>query len=132
MVVASLTHCRQTQHIRMIRQRLIFILTHGYPLFIAVHLYFGDWCRTCQVMFNIAPLIAFGGLFYIWLQTSNVRLTIAERFYIKYFICNLLFIYSYYCLCIFSMPKWVYSHDWQVCVFVLITLIFYCLNHERK
>lgn len=117
----------------MTRKRIIFAITHFYPLFIAGHLYFGDWCRKCQVMFNIVPILVFGGLILTWKETSQIRLCKAEKFYLKYFLWNLTFIYAYYCICIFSLPKWVYDKNWQVSAFILVTFIFYITNYrERK
>jgi hypothetical protein len=116
----------------MSRRGTILLLTHGYPLFIAGHLYFGDWCRRCQVLFNIVPIIVFGGLFYTWLSSSNVKLEKVEQLFLRYFICNLVFIYCYYVLCLFSKTKWIYDHNWQVCFFLLVTLIFYGLNYANK
>jgi hypothetical protein len=116
----------------MSRRGTIFLLTHGYPLFIAGHLYFGDWCRKCQVLFNVIPIIVFGGLILTWLKTSNARLLPIEQLHLKFFLWNLTFIYAYYCLCVFSLPLWIYDKNWQVSAFILITLIFYSLNHERK
>lgn len=116
----------------MKRQRSIFILTHGYPLFLATHLYFGDWCRRCQVLFNIVPMIVFGGLFLIWRETSHIRLNKSELFYLKYFIFNLMFIYCFYCICVFSTAKWLYDHNWQVALFIIITLIFYIFNYRDR
>lgn len=109
------------------RKWTIFGLTHFYPLFIAAHLYLGDWCRKCQVMFNVVPLLVFGGLFYIVANTG--RLAIFERSCIEYLIFNLVFIQLYYCICVFSLPLWVYDKNYQVAVFVIITLIFYIYKH---
>lgn len=115
------------------RRWQIFTLTHFYPLFIAGHLYFGDWCRWCQLMFNIVPIVVFGGLILIWKETSQIRLSKTEKFYLKYFLWNLSFIYCYYCICVFSPTEWIYNKNWQVSAFVLITLIFYTFNYrERK
>lgn len=84
-------------------------------------------------MFNIVPMLVFGGLFYTWKETSHIRLLKSEQFYLSYFLLNLLLIYSYYCLCIFSLPHWAYNRNWQVSVFMCVTLIFYVLNrNERK
>lgn len=112
------------------RERLIFGLTHFYPVFIAAHLYFGDWCRICQVMFNVVPLMVFAGLFYVWKETSHLRLTKRERFCIKFLIWNMIFIYSYYTICVFSVPKWVWDKNWQVAAFITITLFFYTFNYR--
>lgn len=117
----------------MRRKWVIFILTHGYTLFIVGHLYLGDWCRRCQVIFNTVPIIVFGGLIYIWNETGNVRLEKIERIYLKYLLFNLTFIYCYYSICVFSMPKWVYDKNLQVAAFILITFTFYIFNYrERK
>lgn len=116
----------------MSRKGIIFCLTHGYPAFLAGHLYFGDWCRLCQVMFNIVPLIIFGGLFYLWLTTSHIRLSWYEKFCIKYLIGNLAFITCYYELCIFSKAHWIYDRNWQVALFLIITLIFYAFKHGER
>ena len=116
----------------MSRRAQIFILTHGYPVFIASHLYFGDWCRRCQVIFNIVPIIVFGGLFHI-LGNATYKLYSFEKFCIKYLVCNLIFICCYYEICLFSSAKWIYDKNWQVAAFLLITLIFYIFNYrERK
>lgn len=116
----------------MSRKGTIFLLTHGYPVFIAAHLYFGDWCRKCQVMFNIVPIIVFGGLIFTWVNSSHIKLQNNEKLSLRFFLWNLVFIYIYYCLCIFSLPLWVYDKNCQVTAFILITLIFYSLNHEHK
>lgn len=107
------------------RSGAIFILTHFYPVFIAGHLYFGDWCRRCQVMFNAAPIIVFGGLILVWKETSHLSLNKIEKFNLFYFISNLVFIYCYYMICIFADSKWVYDKNWQVAAFILITLLLY-------
>lgn len=114
------------------RQRFIFILTHGYVLFIVIHLYFGDWCRRCQILFNVIPIIVFGGLILVWLRTSKIELNYIEKKFLKYFIWNLVFIYLYYCICIFSVPKWIYDKNYQISLFLLLTLTFYCLNSESE
>jgi len=116
----------------MDRKWQILILTHGYPLFLAGHLYFGDWCRRCQVIFNIVPIIVFGGLVLIWRETSETKLSKIEKFYLKYFIWNLIFIYCYYCICIFALPLWVYKHNYQVAMFLTVTLLFYITNYRDR
>lgn len=116
----------------MKRQRTMLILTHGYPLFLAMHLYFGDWCRKCQVIFNIVPMIVFGGLFLIWRNTSHVKLNNTEKFYLGYFIFNIVFIYCFYCICIFSSPKWIYDRNYQVGAFIFVTLLFYIFNYRDR
>lgn len=116
----------------MSRRAQILLLTHFYPLFIAGHLYFGDWCRRCQVIFNIVPIFVFGNLFYIWSKSVH-KLDKFEIFCIRYLICNLIFICCYYEICIFSTAKLIYDRNVQVAAFLLITLIFYTFNYrERK
>lgn len=115
----------------MSRKGAIFLLTHGYPVFLALHLYFGDWCRRCQVLFNVVPLIVFGGLFYIW-SAYRQPLDNYEKFCIKYLIGNLAFITCYYELCIFSHEKWIYNKNWQVALFLLITVTFYSFKKSDK
>jgi hypothetical protein len=116
----------------MSRKGIIFCLTHGYPLFLALHLYFGDWCRFCQVLFNIIPLIVFGYLLYIWVNTSNRKLGIYERFCIRYLIGNLAFVTCYYELCIFSKSEWIYDKNWQLALFLIVTLIFYIFYKRER
>lgn len=84
-------------------------------------------------MFNIVPLLVFGGLFGIWVNTSQNKLLANEQFYLRYLLWNLFFIYSYYSICVFSLPAWVYNKNWQVAAFVMVTLLFYRFNYrERK
>ena len=117
---------------KMRRARVIFILTHGYALFIALHLYFGDWCKLCQLIFNIVPIIVFGGLLLIWSNSGRNSLTKFEQYCIRYLVINILFISLYYCLCVFSSTAWIYNRNIQAGAFVLITLIFYSLNHYKR
>ena len=116
----------------MTRKGAILLLTHFYPLFVSGHLVFGDWCKKCQLMFNIVPIFVFGGLFAIWHETSHIKLDKTERMYIRYFLINLVFIYCYYCLCIISMPTWVYSKNTMVSGVLLITLSFYIFNYRGR
>lgn len=114
------------------RKWIIFGLTHFYPLFIAGHLYFGDWSRAWQVIFNTVPIIVFGGLVLTWVQESHLRLSKFEKSCLNYFLINLTFIYLYYSLCSFSLPAWVMDRNWQVSAFVLITFGFYIYKHYRE
>ncbi len=116
----------------MKRDRIILLLTHGYPLAIAMHLYFGDWCRMCQVLYNIIPLIVFGGLFYIWKEKGYIRLSKKEQFYLSYLIWNIFFIIGYYTICIFSLPEWVIDKNVQVVLFLIVTFLFYTLNYRDR
>jgi len=118
----------------MSRQAKILFLTHFYPLFLAGHLYFGDWCRMCQVVFNVVPIVVFGSLFYIWSESVQ-KLSKFEQFCIRYLIGNIIFISGYYELCIFVSEKsapWVYDRNWQVAAFLLITLILYIYKHRER
>lgn len=114
----------------MFRQRAIFTLTHFYPLFLALHLYFGDHCRRCQVMYNVMPLVVFGGLFIIWRETSHIKLNKYEKFCIGYFITNLIFIHCFYCLCVLSHAEWIYNANWQVALFISVPVLFYIFNYR--
>lgn len=115
----------------MSRKGIIFCLTHGYPVFLAAHLYFGDWCRFCQVLFNIVPLIVFGGLFSIWIRYPQ-KLDSYEKFCMRYLIGNLAFVTCYYELCIFSKAEWVYDRNWQVALFLIITVTFYIFKKRES
>lgn len=116
----------------MKRQTAILLITHGYPLFMSINLYFFSDTRLFQVLSNIAPFIFFISMFLIWYNTSHIRLTKSEKFYLGYLIFNLIFVYCFYCLCIFSSPKWIYDRNWQVSLFILVTLIFYIFNYRDR
>lgn len=83
-------------------------------------------------MYSAIPLTIFVFLFLIWEQTSHIRLNKSELFYIKYFTCNILFVICFYCLCIFSSVKWVYDTNWQVALFILVTLLFYIFSYRDR
>lgn len=114
------------------RQRtiLIFCLTHFYPLFIAGHLYWGDWCRRCQVMFTVVPALIICGLLDTW-KASKSQLSDSEKFNISYLIYTMMALAGYYTLCIFSLPKWVYDHNIQMAAFIFLTTIFYLLFYKK-
>ena len=113
------------------RGNKIFLLTHGYPIFIILHLYFGDWCRRCQVMYAVAPILCFGGLLYIWLKTSREWLQWSEKFNVAYLIYIMTALAGYYILCIYSLPKWVYDHNVQMAAFIFLTAVFYLLFYRK-
>lgn len=107
------------------RKYAIGILCNFYPVFVVIHLIFGNWSRASQVIFNIVPIAVFGGLFTIWKETSYLRLTLIEKYFIGYLIFMLFVIYCYYILCLFSSKNWVGNHNIQFSVFVTLTAIYY-------
>lgn len=114
----------------MSRATAVLILTHGYPLFIALHWVFADDCRMCQVMVAVAPLLFFGTLFMI-LKNSRTKLNLKERFNIGYLVYMMLSIAGYYCICIFKTPTWVYDTNFQAALFLGLTIIFYSLFYKK-
>lgn len=113
------------------RATIIFLLTHLYPAFVVGHLYFGDSCRVCQVLFNCCPIAVFGGLFLVWISGSNTPLKNCEKFNLSYLISMIVVVYCYYIICIKSRPEWVYDKNVQLCAFLGITTVFYLLSYGR-
>lgn len=113
------------------RSKFIFILTHFYPVFIALHLYFGDNTRASRILLAIVPLFIFGAVFML-LISGPVKISKREKFNVRYLVSNMVFIGCYYTLCLFSLPAWAYARNYQAEAFILITLTFYCLNHDFR
>lgn len=113
------------------RATVIFILTHLYPAFIVGHLYFGDWCRMCQVMFNCCSLAVFGGLFLVWKNYSETPLNPSEQFSLSYLVFMLTVLYCYYIICINSRPEWVYDKNYQMGAFIVVTTGYYLLFYRN-
>lgn len=111
----------------MKRSAILFILTHGYTLFLCVNLYFFSNTRTFQILSYSVPILFFAGIPFLWLKTSHIKLAKIDKVYIRYFIFNIIFLYCFYNICIFSSPKWIYDRNWQVALFLLATMIFYVI-----
>lgn len=113
----------------MKRKGAIFLITHGYPLWIVIHMVFGRWSRINQIVFNIVPLITFGSLFVLWENTSHLRLDSCEKRCLSYLVLMLFVITLYYCICIDKDAWWCRSHNLQFSAFVLVTLGFYIYSY---
>ena len=114
------------------RTWLIVILCNFYPAFVAGHLIWGNWSRLSQVIFNIVPIVVFGGLFQIWYTTSHIRLNYIEKRSIGYLKLMLGVVYCYYILCLYSDRGWIANHNLQFAIFISITLIFYIYSYRNE
>jgi len=115
----------------MRRQAQIFVLTHFYPLFIAILLYREKWDRLALVLMYTVPALIIIRLFWLWQSTSQIKLTFRERTFIKYFMCSTGFYYGYCLLTIFAMPDWIKNKNVQVASYFIITVLFYTFKNSE-
>jgi hypothetical protein len=117
----------------MSRNGRLFLITHLYPLGMAIQMQWGSWTPVWNVLFQITPVLFIFMLLCEWKKTSSIKLSWHERQFINYFIFCFVILHIYYIACLFASNKWIKTHNIFVIWFTVITIIFYTyINVARK
>lgn len=117
----------------MNRSGRIFVITHLYPLAMAIQMQWGSYTQPWGVLFQITPALFIFELLGEWKRTSSIKLTFHERQFVNYFIYTFIVLHAYYVACLFASKSWIACHNQFIIWFGLITTIFYIsINVARK
>lgn len=121
----------------MSRETKTFTTAHLYPLYIVMHMQFGDWCAVCTAIFNIAPIFFVSSFFTIWINSSHIRLSRSEKRSLYFFVYFFIIAHSYYAICalIQNNPAgqiWIIKHNAYFVYFVIFIALFYFFQRAKQ
>jgi hypothetical protein len=116
----------------MSRAAKLFILIHLFILYIVLDLQFG--CRFVNIShlaYNILPAAFYCYCFYIWLTTSNIKLSRYEKCNIKMLMWFTVVINLYSGICILAGERAFYTTNWIKCHngYLILFFIFIAINN---
>jgi ACR3 family arsenite efflux pump ArsB len=116
----------------MSRNGRLFLITHLYPLAMAVQMQWGDYTSAWNVLFQITPVFFVGLIIAEWIRTSSIKLGWHERQFLYYFGYCFVILHLYYVACLFASRNRILQHNHFMIWFAFITTIFYTYTHVAR